>query len=113
MPTMPALSAFAAISPATNVPWPTRSRHALPPTKLRIAAIRFANSGCVQSIPESTIPTFTGESVVGGSCHASNAWSCARYHCLGTSGSVGVYAAAGAARARAASAASASRLTAR
>ncbi len=59
-------------------------------------------SGSEQSTPESTIATFTGASVVGGSGHASNAWSCWRYHCFDASGSVGVNAAADAAHASAA-----------
>ena len=83
--------------PATNVPCPSVSMHGSPPTKLRASAMRPWKSGSEQSMPESTIATFTGASVVGGSAHASKAWSSWRYHCFGASGSAGVNAAAGAA----------------
>ena len=57
MPTIPCVSRFAAISPATNVPCPSVSTSGLPPTKLRESAMRPAKSGSVASIPESMIAT--------------------------------------------------------
>ena len=62
----------AAISPATNVPWPCWSVRALPPTKLREPAIREARSGCVPSIPES-ITAMRGPARAGSSGQKSNA----------------------------------------
>ena len=41
----PALSRFAAIMPATNVPCPSVSTHGSPPTKLRVSTMRPAKSG--------------------------------------------------------------------
>ena len=83
------LFSAAAISPATKVPCPTRSVVPLPPTKLRAPTILPANSGWVPSIPESMIPTRTGDSS-GGSGQRSKAWSSCRYHCRAASGSFGV-----------------------
>ena len=58
MPATPTpLFVWAAISPATSVPWPCVSVRALPPTKLRYAAIFTANSGWVPSMPESITAT--------------------------------------------------------
>ena len=74
----------------------------------RVERCRPWKSGSEQSTPESTIATLTGWSTVGGSAHASNAWSSWRNHCLGASGSVGVNAAAGAAAASAATASASS-----
>jgi len=78
---MPAEFRVPAISPATIVPCPWLSMHALPPTKLFDFAIRPLKSGSAQSTPESMIATFTGSSV-GGSSQASNALSWSRYHCF-------------------------------
>ena len=110
IPTIPWPSRFAAIIPATKVPWPCGSVLQSPPTKLRPRTMRPAKSGWFASIPESTIATFVGMKSVwaGGSGQRSNAWSAARYHCFAASGSVGVNAAAVPAATSAATAAPAS-----
>ena len=88
MPAMPApLSAIAAISPATKVPWPNWS-FIVPPTKLFDAAIRPRSSGWLASIPESITATRTGKSDFAAS-KMSSARSRPRYHWRGTSGSFG------------------------
>ena len=83
------LKGLAAISPATNVPWPCSSVYGEPPTKLFAATIRPANSGCEPSMPESITATRTGASVgaVGQNDHALSA---SRYHSFAASGSVSV-----------------------
>ena len=65
------LSIVAAISPATKVPCPCVSLTE-PPTKLFVAAIRPASSGCERSMPVSITATRTGASS-GSTLNASNA----------------------------------------
>jgi hypothetical protein len=60
MPAMPcSLFTVAAITPATNVPWPCVSCSAVVPTKLFQSAIRPWNSGWPPSMPESITATST------------------------------------------------------
>ena len=88
-PAMPTPSfVSAAISPATNVPWPWVSTVAGPATKLLAAAIRPRSSGCVPSMPESITATRTAASG-GGSVQASKDRFCAAYHWRGRNGSLG------------------------
>ena len=48
------------MSPATNVPWPSESVRALPPTKLSASRIFPARSGWEASTPESITATGIG-----------------------------------------------------
>ena len=57
-----AVAGSAAISPATNVPWPSRVAHRASRRRSFAAAIRPANSGWPQSMPESITATLTGAS---------------------------------------------------
>ena len=76
--------------------------HALPPTKLRCAAIRPCEVGKRAVDAGVDDRDLDRREVVGGDGHASKAWSAARYHCFAGVGFVGANAAAGAAAASAA-----------
>ena len=90
------LSSAAAISPATNVPWPSRVGERLPPTKLFASAIRPAKSGWPPSMPESTTPP-SPAGAPAASGQASNAWILGEVPLRRRERIVGVNAAAGAA----------------
>ena len=71
----------AAIRPATNVPWPSSSTRAEPPTNVFASAILPAKSGWSPSIPESITATRTAASGVGVS-QKSNVRLNSRCHCF-------------------------------